>query len=73
MSIASWSRVVMSEKGMPAEKEMTGYTVAYGRDEAPFPVYAASALGAILVDNQAFNSAAERSMSGSVKSTLPCR
>ena len=49
MSIASWSRVVMSEKGMPAEKEMTGYTVAYGRDEAPFPVYAASALGAILL------------------------
>ena len=28
--------------------EMTGYTVAYGRDEAPFPVYAAATIGTIL-------------------------
>lgn len=32
-----------------ADSGMTGYTVAYGRDEAPFPVYVASALAAILL------------------------
>jgi len=31
------------------ENEMTGYTVAYGRDEAPFPVYVAAALSAVLI------------------------
>jgi len=28
---------------------MTGYTVAYGRDEAPFPVYVAATLAVILI------------------------
>ena len=32
-----------------AEPDMTGYTVAYGRDEAPFPVFAAAAIAAILL------------------------
>jgi hypothetical protein len=32
-----------------SESEMTGYTVAYGRDEAPFPVYAAAAIAAVLL------------------------
>lgn len=29
--------------------EMSGYTVAYSRDEAPFPVYVAAAIAAILL------------------------
>ena len=29
--------------------DMTGYTVAYGRDEAPFPVYAAATIATILI------------------------
>jgi len=32
-----------------SENEMTGYTVAYGRDEAPFPVYVAATLAVILI------------------------
>ena len=32
-----------------SEQEMTGYTVAYGRDEAPFPVYAAAVIAAVLL------------------------
>ena len=28
---------------------MTGYTIAYGRDEAPFPVYVAAALAAVML------------------------
>ena len=39
----------MSDRAKPAEPEMTGYTVAYGRDEAPFPVFAAAALAAVLL------------------------
>lgn len=35
-------------------KEMNGYTVAYGRDEAPFPVYAASTMAAILLTAAVF-------------------
>ena len=31
------------------EKDMTGYTVAYGRDEAPVPVYIAASLAAVLM------------------------
>ena len=33
---------------------MTGYTVAYGRDEAPFPVYASSTIAAILLTAAVF-------------------
>jgi hypothetical protein len=32
-----------------SEKEMSGFTVAYGRDEAPFPVYVAALLAAALL------------------------
>jgi hypothetical protein len=32
-----------------SDKEMTGYTVAYGREEAPFPVYVAAVLSTVLV------------------------
>ncbi len=32
-----------------ANREMNGYTVAYGRDEAPFPVYAAAGIAAVLI------------------------
>lgn len=35
---------------------MTGYVVAYGRDEAPFPVYVAAGLAAILLTAAAFQS-----------------
>ena len=31
------------------EREMTGYTVAYARDEAPFPVYVSAFVGLILL------------------------
>jgi hypothetical protein len=31
------------------EREFHGYTIAYGRDEAPFPVYAAAAIAAVLL------------------------
>jgi hypothetical protein len=34
---------------MSEQHEMTGYTVAYARDEAPFPVYVASATAAVLL------------------------
>ncbi len=39
----------MSDRAKSTEPTMTGYTVAYGRDEAPFPVFAASAIAAILL------------------------
>ena len=32
-----------------SERDMTGFTVAYGRDEAPFPVYVAALLAAVLL------------------------
>jgi hypothetical protein len=32
-----------------SEQDMTGYTVAYGRDEAPVPVYIAASLAAVLL------------------------
>ncbi len=32
-----------------SDQEMTGFTVAYGRDEAPFPVYAAATLATALI------------------------
>jgi hypothetical protein len=31
------------------DQEITGYTVAYGRDEAPFPVYAAATVATVLI------------------------
>jgi len=34
--------------------DMAGYTVAYGRDEAPFPVYVASTVAAILLTAAVF-------------------
>lgn len=38
-----------TSRGAMNDQEMTGYTVAYARDEAPFPVYAAAAMAAILL------------------------
>ena len=35
-------------------REMTGYTVAYSSDEAPFPVFAAAAIAAILLTGGVF-------------------
>lgn len=32
-----------------SEQEMTGFTVAYGRDEAPFPVYASTVIAVVLL------------------------
>ncbi len=37
-----------------SERDMHGYTVAYGRDEAPFPVYVAAAIAAVLLTAAAF-------------------
>ena len=43
----------MSDKDNPS-REMTGYTIAYSRDEAPFPVFAAAAIAAILMTGGVF-------------------
>lgn len=37
-----------------SDGEMSGYTVAYGRDEAPFPVYAAAGIAAVLLTGAAY-------------------
>ena len=39
-----------------SEKEMTGFTVAYGRDEAPFPVYVSALLAAVLLTTAIYQS-----------------
>lgn len=36
------------------DSEMSGYTVAYSRDEAPFPVYASAAIAAVLLTAAAY-------------------
>ena len=48
---------VWAEEGVrvSGDREMTGYTVAYARDEAPFPVFASATIAAIMLTAGVFN------------------